>query len=426
MRILDQVERKDWSSLTKRPVADLSDIRKIVRPILDQVKLYGDSSVLSYTREFDGVQLSQLEIAEKTIKDAAMHVSDDLKSAIKLAAENIRTFHLTQKEDTVRTETTLGITCWRSSTPIERVGLYIPGGTAPLFSTVLMLAIPASIAGCSEIVLCSPPDKSGNLHPAILYAADLCGVHKVYTAGGAQAIAAMAYGTTSIPAVDKIFGPGNQFVTAAKQMVLQAGTSIDMPAGPSEVLVIADEFADAAAVAADLIAQAEHGVDSQVVLLTDSSALTSKVVHEMEKQLAELPRRDIAVKAIEHSFMIIFKDLSEAMAFSNLYAPEHLIINTKNFRNLAKRIRNAGSVFMGSWTPESLGDYASGTNHTLPTNGFARSYSGVSVDSFVKKITFQEASLEGLKNISKSVVTLAENEKLEGHKRAVTIRLENL
>lgn len=419
-------EPSQWEMLARRPVADLSDIEAAVRPILDGVRTGGDESLFKYTLEFDGRVPDALEVDAASIQAASADVSPQLQAAIRVAAGNIRKFHEAQQSVPEKTETTEGVTCWRKNVAIQRVGLYIPGGSAPLFSTVLMLAIPAAIAGCRDVVLCTPPGRDGRIHPAILFTAGLCGITRVFAAGGAQAIAAMAFGTESIPRVDKIFGPGNQYVTAAKQMVLRTGTAIDMPAGPSEVVVIADAAASPAFVAADLIAQAEHGADSQAMLLTDSAELGEAVVMEVGRQLAELPRREIARLALEHSKVLVFHDLETAMEFSNLYAPEHLILSVQDHARLADAVVTAGSVFLGPWTPESLGDYASGTNHTLPTNGFARAYSGVSLDSFVKKITFQEATASGLQKIGPVVEEMASGELLEGHRNAVSLRLKHL
>jgi len=426
MRVVEFPERSIWHDLARRPISDLSVIQQKVRPILQQVRKEGDSAINELTRKFDGIDLNEFKVSQQERSSAASQVDEHLRSAIKTAAANIRKFHEQQVRGEEAVETSPGLKCWRKPIAIENVGLYIPGGSAPLFSTVLMLTIPAVIAGCTNIILCSPPDKKGNIHPAILYAADLCGIHDVFKIGGAQAIAAMAYGTETVPAVSKIFGPGNQFVTAAKQLVTEDGLAIDMPAGPSEVAVIADDSVPPAFVAADLIAQAEHGPDSQSLLLTDSAVLADQVNLELERQLKDLPRSASASMSLSNSAALIFKDLEEAMDFSNIYGPEHLIIATRNYKALSDRIVNAGSVFLGLWTPESLGDYASGTNHTLPTNGYARSYSGVSVDSFVKMVTFQEASEEGLRHIGPVVEIMAGGEELEGHKRAVTYRLNEL
>lgn len=414
-----------WAELVKRPVADYSLLEKPVRKILANVKEKGDKAVRKYSREFDGAKLKQSAVTEKELKKAAGLVPDELKTAILQAKTNIEQFHKAQREDIKKTETEPGVVCWRQSAPIEKVGLYIPGGSAPLFSTVLMLAVPAQLAGCREIILCTPPSKDESIHPAILYTAQLCGVTRIFKAGGVQAIGAMAYGTESIPSVFKIFGPGNQYVTMAKQLVQQAGVAIDMPAGPSEVLVIADETATPSFVAADLLSQAEHGADSQVILLTTSAELAKKVTAEITKQLKQLPRKNIAGKALEHSKIIVVENLSAAIALSNLYAPEHLILACAGAENLAGQITTAGSVFLGHFSPESAGDYASGTNHTLPTNGYAAMYSGVSLDSFVKKITFQQLSPDGLKRIANTVMQMSAAEGLDAHKNAIAIRLND-
>ncbi|MEZ5003328.1 MAG: histidinol dehydrogenase [Chitinophagales bacterium] len=426
MQVVKFPDKKQWQQLAERPVLNNKAIANQVKPILKAVKKKGDKALLEFTEQFDGVALSSLQVSQDEIEKAIQKVDDGLKEAIQVAYQNIKQFHSVQLETEKKVETTKGIQCWRRSTPIENVGLYIPGGSAPLFSTVLMLAIPAQLAGCTQVILCSPPDKKEKIHPAILYAAQLCGVHAIYKVGGAQAIAAMAFGTETIPKVSKIFGPGNQYVTAAKQLVNSKGTSIDMPAGPSEVAIIADATAHPAFVAADLIAQAEHGSDSQVVLLTDNANLISDVQEALYEQLKTLPRAMIAIDALENSLSILFGSLEEAMDFSNFYAPEHLIIACHDHSKMGEKVTNAGSVFLGHYTPESLGDYASGTNHTLPTNGFAKAYSGVSVDSFVKKITYQEASKAGLKALGLSVEVMAKAEALEGHANAVTLRLKEL
>jgi histidinol dehydrogenase len=412
-----------WEELAQRPVTDHSSLEKPVRRILRKVKENGDRAVRKFTNEFDGVKLKKLRVSEHEITEAATLLPEELKAAIRLAKQNIEHFHETQREAINVTETMPGIRCWRQSLPIEKAGLYIPGGSAPLFSTVLMLAIPAKMAGCKEIILCTPPAKDGTVHPAILYAASLCGVTQLYKAGGVQAIGAMAYGTESIPRVFKIFGPGNQYVTLAKQIVQQEGIAIDMPAGPSEVLVIADASAHPAFVAADLLSQAEHGADSQVILLTPSAALAGEVEKEVAEQLNLLPRKAIAEKALANSKTILFNTMLEAVAFSNYYAPEHLILSCDDAESIAQQITAAGSVFIGHYSPESAGDYASGTNHTLPTNGYAAMYSGVSLDSFMKKITFQQLSPEGLQRISEAVMTMAAAEGLDAHKNAIAIRL---
>ncbi len=423
MKLYSYPSREQWDELIKRPVADLSSLEKPVRKILRKVKENGDRAVRKFTHEYDGVKLKKIQVSESEIRNAATLLPEELKTAIRQAKDNITRFHETQREAINVTETMPGIRCWRQSLPIEKAGLYIPGGSAPLFSTVLMLAIPARLAGCREIVLCTPPAKDGAVHPAILFAASLCGVTQVFKAGGVQAIGAMAYGTESIPKVFKIFGPGNQYVTMAKQLVQQEGTAIDMPAGPSEVLIIADASADPAFVAADLLSQAEHGPDSQVILLTPSSALAEEVEKEVEKQLAVLPRKEMAEKALNNSKTILLNTMEEAMALSNYYAPEHLILACNDAPGIASQVTAAGSVFIGHYSPESAGDYASGTNHTLPTNGYAAMYSGVSLDSFMKKITFQQLSPEGLERIGQSVMTMAAAEGLDAHKNAIAIRL---
>jgi histidinol dehydrogenase len=419
-------DRKLWAKILKRPLFDVSDLYKKVQTILDEIREEGDAALKKYTLQFDGAVLDSFKVNQAEIKAAGEKVDSELKEAIGLAVANIKSFHSSQKTTINKTETQAGVTCWQKSVPIEKVGLYIPGGTAPLFSTVLMLAVPARIAGCKEIVLCSPPDKNGNIHPAILYAADVSGVTQIYKLGGVQAIGAMAFGTESIPKIHKIFGPGNQFVMAAKQLVSMNDVSIDMPAGPSEVLVVADETSNPAFVASDLLSQAEHGTDSQVVLCTNHPEMVSLVFAEIEKQLAKLPRKEIAAKALENSISIVQKNQEEQIDLINEYAPEHLIISTKNYSWFTDRIVNAGSVFLGEFTPESAGDYASGTNHTLPTNGWARSYSGVNLDSFLKKITFQEISKEGLKIIGPAIEKMAAAEELDAHKNAVTLRLNEI
>ena len=397
-----------------------------VGTILKEVRTNGDKAVIEYEERFDKVKLESLAVSEAEIKEAEKEVPIELKVAILLAQRNIYTFHKKQKFEGKKVETMEGVTCWQKAVGIEKVGLYIPGGTAPLFSTVLMLAVPAKIAGCKEIVLCTPPNKEGKINPAILYAAQVAGVSKIFKAGGVQAIGAMAYGTESVPKVYKIFGPGNQYVMAAKQQVAMHDVAIDMPAGPSEVEVIADETANPAFVAADLLSQAEHGVDSQVVLITTSEKLLDEVEYEVQHQLSRLPRWQIAEKSLANSKLILVKDMDEVIELTNEYAPEHLIIETKNYMELAERVVNAGSVFLGSYTPESAGDYASGTNHTLPTNGYAKAYSGVSLDSFIRKITFQEISREGIQNIGPAIEVMAAHEQLDAHKNAVTVRLNSL
>ncbi|MDZ4796178.1 MAG: histidinol dehydrogenase [Bacteroidota bacterium] len=417
-------DREIWKEIIQRPVADHSSLQKTVKKILKQVKEKGDKAVRKYSKEFDGVKLKQLAVTEKEISTGAAAVSNELKEAIQQAKKNIEIFHTAQKEVSGKIETMPGILCWRESMGIEKVGLYIPGGSAPLFSTVLMLGVPAQLAGCKEIILCTPPQKDGSIHPAILYTAQLCNITKIFKAGGVQAIAAMAYGTDSIPNVFKIFGPGNQYVTVAKQIIQQEGVAIDMPAGPSELLVIADDSAVPEYVAADLLSQAEHGPDSQVILVTPSESLAEKVLSAITKQLAVLPRKDMAEKALQNSKLVITGSITEAIELSNRYAPEHLQLSCSDGEELVKKISSAGSVFIGNYSPESAGDYASGTNHTLPTNGYAAMYSGVSLDSFVKKITFQQLTQQGLQNISTAVMTMAAAEGLEAHKNAVAIRLK--
>ena len=426
MKKIIHPDRKDWAEILKRPVLNMETLRGTVCEVLDRVKAEGDKAVMEYEERFDKVKLDSLAVTEEEMKEAEQNVPIELKVAILLAQRNIYTFHKKQKFETKKVETMEGVTCWQKAVGIEKVGLYIPGGTAPLFSTVLMLAVPARVAGCKEIVLCTPPNKEGKIHPAILYAAQISGVSKIFKAGGVQAIGAMAYGTESVPKVYKIFGPGNQYVMAAKQQVSLHDVAIDMPAGPSEVEVIADETANPAFVAADLLSQAEHGVDSQVVLITTSEKLMEEVEYEVQHQLSRLPRWEIAEKALANSKLILVKDMEEAIAMTNEYAPEHLIIETKDYMELAEKVVNAGSVFLGSLTPESAGNYASGTNHTLPTNGYAKAYSGVSLDSFIRKITFQEITREGIQNVGPAIEVMAANEQLDAHKNAVTIRLKSI
>lgn len=427
MQIFNNPSKNEWSSIAKRPTQSLKEIEEAVKPILLAVKSEGDKAIFAYNEKFDNFKSQKIKVEISEIEDAIFKINDDLKLAIKTAKRNIEKFHLTQKETSNAIETTDGVTCWRKSVAIEKVGLYIPGGTAPLFSTVLMLAVPAQIAGCNEITLCTPPNENGEIHPAILYTADLCGITSIYKIGGAQAIAAMAYGTETINKVNKIFGPGNQYVTAAKQLVMTNGIAIDMPAGPSELLVIADETSNPAFVASDLLSQSEHGIDSQVILISNSENKLNSILEEIYLQLQRLPRKGIAEKAIANSKAILFSDLhTDGIAFSNHYAPEHLILAVENPSLLAEKVINAGSVFLGHLTPESAGDYASGTNHTLPTNGNAVAFSGVSLDSFVKKITFQNITEEGLKNIGPIIEIMAEEEMLFAHKNAVTIRLKTL
>ena len=418
--------KSDWAELLKRPTQDVSTLFENVSTILQNVKANGDKAVLEYAEKFDRVKLESLAVTPEEMKEAEAQVPIELKVAILLAQRNIYTFHKKQKFEGKKVETMEGVTCWQKAVGIEKVGLYVPGGTAPLFSTVLMLAVPAKIAGCKEIVLCTPPNKEGKVNPAILYAAQVAGVSKIFKAGGVQAIGAMAYGTESVPKVYKIFGPGNQYVMAAKQMVAMHDVAIDMPAGPSEVEVIADETANPKFVAADLLSQAEHGVDSQVVLVTTSEKLLEEVEYEVQHQLSRLPRWQIAEQSLANSKLILVKDMEEAISLTNEYAPEHLIIETKDYMELAEKVVNAGSVFLGSFTPESAGDYASGTNHTLPTNGYAKAYSGVSLDSFIRKITFQEISREGIQNIGPAIEVMTSHEQLDAHKNAVSVRLNSL
>ena len=416
----------DWADILKRPVLSMETLRGTVCEVLDKIKAEGDKAVIEYEERFDKVKLDSLAVTDAEMKEAEAQVPIELKVAILLAQRNIYTFHKKQKFESKKVETMEGVTCWQKAVGIEKVGLYIPGGTAPLFSTVLMLAVPARVAGCKEIVLCTPPNKEGKIHPAILYAAQVSGVSKIFKAGGVQAIGAMAYGTESVPKVYKIFGPGNQYVMAAKQQVSLHDVAIDMPAGPSEVEVIADETANPAFVAADLLSQAEHGVDSQVVLITTSEKLLNEVEYEVQHQLARLPRWQMAEKSLANSKLVLVKDMEEAIAMTNEYAPEHLIIETKDYMELAEKVVNAGSVFLGSYTPESAGDYASGTNHTLPTNGYAKAYSGVSLDSFIRKITFQEINREGIQNFGPAIEVMAAIELLDAHKNAVSVRLASL
>lgn len=416
--------KADWSEIIKRPLQDTTTLFDLVQNILIDIKLKGDSAVQEYSQKFDGVAPANVLVTDDEIREANLLVTDQLKDAIYAAKANIEKFHAAQRFEEIKVQTSPGVICWQKAVAIEKVGLYIPGGSAPLFSTVLMLAVPAMLAGCKEIVLCTPPDKKGKIHPAILFAATVAGVDKIYKIGGVQAIGAMAYGTATVPKVYKIFGPGNQYVTAAKQLVSLHGTAIDMPAGPSEVLVIADETANPQFVAADLLSQAEHGADSQSVLVATSQQVLDNVAKAIEEQLAVLPRMEIAKKALKGSFMISFPTKEEIVEFTNYYAPEHLIIQTKDYYTYAEHIVNAGSVFLGAFTPESAGDYASGTNHTLPTNGAARAYSGVNLDSYVKKITFQEITQEGLQHIGPTIELMAQEEQLGAHKHAVTIRLK--
>ena len=426
MKLIKYPDRSQWNEILKRPVLETENLFDTVRNIINRVRAGGDRVVMEYEAVFDKAELTSLAVTSAEIEEAEKEVPIELKAAIYLAKRNIETFHSAQRFEGKKVDTMEGVTCWQKAVAIEKVGLYIPGGTAPLFSTVLMLAIPAKIAGCKEIVLCTPPDKNGKVHPAILFAARLAGVSKIFKAGGVQAIAAMAYGTESIPKVYKIFGPGNQYVTAAKQLVSLRDVAIDMPADPSEVEVLADESANPVFVAADLLSQAEHGVDSQAMLVTTSEKLQTEVVYEVERQLGYLTRRDIAEKSLASSKLIFGKDMEEALELTNAYAPEHLIIETKDYMEVAGQIVNAGSVFLGAFSPESAGDYASGTNHTLPTNGYAKAYSGVSLDSFIRKITFQEILPSGMSAIGPAIEVMAANEHLDAHKNAVTVRLEEI
>ena len=425
MNIIKYPARSEWKSILSRPTLNTATLRDTVLQVLGDIREKGDKAVIEYEEKFDKVKLASLEVTEEEFAEAEKATDSTLKEAIGKALENIRTFHASQKFEGQKVTTTTGVTCWQKAVAIEKVGLYIPGGTAPLFSTVLMLAAPAKIAGCKEIVLCSPPNREGKINPAILYAAKAAGVSRIFKAGGVQAIGALAYGTESIPKVYKIFGPGNQYVMAAKQEVSLHDVAIDMPAGPSEVAVLADETANPAYVASDLLSQAEHGVDSQSILITTSEELINAVQEEVEKQLSVLPRKEITEKSLSHSKLILVSSIDEAIEMSNEYAPEHLIIETKDYMHVAERIVNAGSVFLGPYTPESAGDYASGTNHTLPTNGYAKAYSGVNLDSFTRKITFQEITREGIMNIGPTIETMAANEFLDAHKNAVTVRLKS-
>lgn len=418
--------QSQWSSLTQRPTQSFAEIEETVKAIFKEIQTKGDTAVAKYTSLFDGIKLENFLVTENEIKEAEKQVLTEIKEAIAVAKSNIYKFHEAQKASKIEVETTNGVLCWQEKRPIQKVGLYIPGGTAPLFSTVLMLAIPAQIAGCQEIILCSPPDKNGKINPAILYAANLCGVTKIYKVGGIQAIAALTFGTETIPKVYKIFGPGNQFVTVAKQVATQFGIAIDMPAGPSELLIYADDSAIPAFVASDLLSQAEHGTDSQVILVSNSQKIIDEVEKEIDNQIQVLPRKEIAQKAIDNSKLIFIEKESDALDFINEYAPEHFIICSKNEDFFVNGIQNAGSVFIGNFTPESAGDYASGTNHTLPTNGFSKNYSGVNLDSFSKAITFQKISEQGLKNIGNAIEIMADAEGLQAHKNAVTLRLNAL
>ena len=426
MRIIKYPKREQWAEIVERPRLDLTKLNATVFSVLADVRQRGDAAVKEYEEKFDKAILTSLAVTEQEMDEAEQAISNDLKDAIILAHHNIKVFHIAQRFVGQKIKTQEGVTCWQKSVAIEKVGLYIPGGTAPLFSTVLMLATPAKIAGCKEIVLCTPPNKEGKVNPAILYAARVAGVSKIFKAGGVQAIGAMAYGTESVPKVFKIFGPGNQYVMAAKQQVSLDEVAIDMPAGPSEVCVLADETANAEFVAADLLSQAEHGIDSQVLLITTSESKLEEIHQQVDKQLEVLPRKELASKALENSCYVLTKDYNEMMALTNLYAPEHLVIQTKNYEELAEKVVNAGSVFLGSYACESAGDYASGTNHTLPTHGYATAYNGVNLDSYCRKITFQHLTEEGIRHIGHAVELMAEAEQLDAHKNAMTVRIKSL
>jgi len=419
-------KKETWYQILKRPTQTINDIESTVKEIFSEVIAKGDSAIAKYTSLFDGVQIQNTSVTQEELESAEKLVPQELKDAISLAKKNIETFHTAQKTERIEVETIQGVFCWQEKRAIQKIGLYIPGGTAPLFSTVLMLAVPAQIAGCSEIILCSPPDKNGNINPAILYTANLCGIKKIVKVGGIQAIAAMTFGTETIPKVFKIFGPGNQFVTVAKQLSTNFGVAIDMPAGPSELLILADDSANASFVASDLLSQAEHGADSQVILVSLSKKLITEVEEEISRQIAVLPRKNIAEKAMQNSKSILMNTKGAALELINEYAPEHFIICTENDDFFAEGIQNAGSVFIGNYTPESAGDYASGTNHTLPTNGYAKQYSGVNLDSFTKSMTFQKITNEGIQNIGNVIEIMAEAEGLQAHKNAVTLRLNSL
>ena len=425
MKTIKYPNRENWKELLKRPTIDNSSLETTVQTVLSDIKANGQSAINKYTLQFDKVNIENVLVSDSEFLEAEKLISNELKQAIQLAKKNIETFHSAQKENTQVVETITGVKCWRKSIAIQKVGLYIPGGTAPLFSTILMLGVPAKLAGCVEIILCTPPDKNGAINSAILYTAKLIGITKVFKVGGVQAIGAMAYGTDIIPQVYKIFGPGNQYVTCAKQLINKEGVAIDMPAGPSEVAILADETCVPEFVAADLLSQAEHGSDSQVILVSTNESVIQTIQIELEKQLAVLPRKDLASKALENSKAILVKTNTEAIDLLNEYAPEHLIIACANDEQLAEQVVNAGSVFLGNYSCESAGDYASGTNHTLPTNGYAKAYSGVSLDSFVKKITYQKLSKEGINNIGSAIELMAEAEGLQAHKNAVTVRLKN-
>ena len=424
MQIIKYPPKDQWSEILKRPSLNFDSLFDQVKNTLDEVRHHGDAALRNFTRKFDKVEVDALEVTKEEIAEAIKMVSTELKEAIEMARRNIWKFHSEQQREYTEIQTSPGVYCWQKAVPIEKIGLYVPGGSAPLFSTVLMLGIPAQIAECKEVILCSPPASDGKINPAVLYAAHVAGIHRIFRVGGAQAIAAMAYGTESIPKVYKIFGPGNQYVTAAKQLVSLSDVAIDMPAGPSEVLIIADETANPVYVASDLLSQAEHGADSQVLLVTTTENLIEKTLEQIEIQIEKLPRKETARKALDNSRIILVKNLDEAIAVTNEYAPEHLIISTRSYMVVAEHIVNAGSVFLGNMSPESAGDYVSGTNHTLPTHGFAKAYSGVNLDSFLKKITFQQLTSEGLTNLSNAIILMAENEGLQAHANAVKLRIE--
>lgn len=426
MKLIENPNKDNWEDLSKRPTPDYASLENDVKVIFKDVQSHGDEAVIKYTKHFDRLDISNMKVDVEHIENAEQNISASLKTAIDKAYENIYKFHKAQKQDTVKVEIQNGVTCWQASRPIGKVGLYIPGGTAPLFSSILMLGIPAKIAGCKEVVLVTPPQKTGKIHPAMLYAAQKCGIKNVFQVGGIQAIAALTFGTESIPSVYKIFGPGNQYVTVAKQVATTHNVAIDMPAGPSELLVLADESANPEYVASDLLSQAEHGVDSQVVLVTTSIEFAMATEKALQKQLENLPRKVIATEAIKHSKMIVVKDMTTAVELTNFYSPEHLIVCVENESEVVESITNAGSVFIGNYTPESAGDYASGTNHTLPTNAFARQYSGVNLDAFNKKITYQKITKTGLKHLGPHIEIMAETEELQAHKNAVSLRLKDI
>ncbi len=426
MHLYKYPEKELWNEIVQRPVFDRENLRQTIAEVFRNVEQNGDEALRFYTKKFDGIEISSFKVSNEEIENAKILVSEELKNAISQAKKNIEIFHHSQKEKSGKITTTPGVECWRESRAIEKTGIYIPGGTAPLFSTVLMLAVPAKIAGCPEIILCTPAGRNGEVNPAVLYAANLCGVTEIFKIGGAQAIAAMALGTSSVPAVCKIFGPGNQFVTAAKEYATEIGVAIDMPAGPSEVLVIADQQAVPEFCAADLLSQAEHGADSQVIFISDDEKVFEETIAHLKDQLTRLPRKEFAEKSVACSHFILLENLDQAFRFSNMYAPEHLILAIENPEKWTEKVINAGSVFLGNYSCESAGDYASGTNHTLPTNGYARNYSGVSLDSFVRKISFQQLTAEGIRNLGKTIELMAEAEGLFAHKNAVTLRLKSL